>query len=188
MNEARFQPRGFLKFDLERGQLSSRDEKRYLLVPAELISALGDDADLNQAARAWGEEQGAALAALIGEAVLREAPEQFVTELSHLLAALGWGACDLETWGEVAFVIARNSPAGGSTSILGPFLAGVFSAVGPERFECVRLPEPERVRFLLTGADTASEVRRWADQGADVEEIVRKMHAGEHLSSTHGSR
>ncbi len=188
MSTARFEPRGFLKFDLNQGQLSTRDKRRHLVVPVELVKAAGEGTGLSQAARTWGEEQGAALASLIGEDVLDGSPEQFVTELGHLLAALGWGQCNLEAWGGVVFVVAEHAPRGGAAKILSSFLAGVFTAVGGERFECVPLTTEGTIRFVLTGPEGANEIQSWVDDGAEVSDVVGRMHKGDHLPATLGGR
>jgi hypothetical protein len=188
MSEARFQPRGFLKFNLQQGQLSTRDKRRYLVVPAELITAASESDELAEAARKWGMEQGESLADLIGDSILDEAPEEFVTELTHLLASLGWGLCDFESWGSVLCVVAQNAPRGGATTILNHFLAGIFTSIVGERFDCIPVQRNGNVLFVLTGPEGASEVRAWVEQGAEIGEIARRMHAGEHLPAGFGSR
>lgn len=188
MSEARFQPRGFLKFDLRQGQLSAPDKRRYLVVPADLVKVAGVCTEMSEAARSWGEEQGAALMGLVGKDVLDRSPEQFVQELTHLLATLGWGLCELETWGGVVFVVARHAPRGGATVILAHFLAGIFSTIGGSRFECVPIQDEGTVHFVLTGPESEAEIRAWVEQGAEVAEVAKRMHAGEHLPTSLGGR
>jgi hypothetical protein len=188
MREARFQPRGFLRFDLRHGQLSTPDQRRYLVVPADLVRESDIDPEMKQAARRWGEEQGAALKGLVGPDVLERSPDELVNELAHLLATFGWGLCELETWGGVAFVVARHAPRGGATAILAQFLAGVFSAIGEDRFECVPIQRDGSVYFVLTGPECAAEIRSWVAQGAEVADVARRMHAGEHLPASLGGR
>lgn len=188
MTTARFQPRGFLKFDLKQGQLSTRDKRRHLVVPVELVKAAGEGIDVSDAARSWGEEQGAALASLVGSDALEASPEQFITELGHLLATLGWGQCNFESWGGVVFVVTDHAPRGGAVRILSSFLGGVFTAVSEERFECVPLQTEGTIRFVLTGPEGAGAIQSWVDDGAEAAEVVGRMQKGDHLPATLGGR
>jgi hypothetical protein len=189
MTEARFQPQGYLRFDLSQGHLSTPDERRHLVVPAELLKAAATGDELDGSARRWGEEQGASLAGLVGADVLEQPPERFVTELAHLLATLGWGWCELESWGGVLFVVVQKAPHGGAVvKILRNFLAGAFSAASGQRLECVSIPEEGRIRFLLTGPESSAEIQPWVDAGAGAGEVVGRMMAGDHLTKAHSTR
>jgi hypothetical protein len=184
MTEAHFQPQGYLRFDLGQGQVSTPDKRRHLVVPAEVLKSMTTDDDLHDAARRWGEEQGASLAKLAGADVLEQPPETFVTEISHFLATLGWGWCEVESWGGVLFVVVQQAPRGTAVAgILRGFLAGAFSTVSGERLECVAIAEDGRTRFLLTGPENAGEIRAWVEAGATAGEVVGRMMAGEHLKS-----
>lgn len=178
MSEPRFDPRGYLRFDLAAGLLASRDDRRHLVLPASVLEAADDEAALAEASRQWGEEQGRALVDLSGGASLGEAPEPFLTDLAALLATLGWGRCELEAWGGVLFVVVEDPPAGAAAKVLAGLLAGVFDAVSGERFACVPMQEG---RFLLLAEDGVAPVRRWVEAGARPGEVVSRMRAGEHL-------
>ena len=183
MSEARFEPRGYLRFDLGAGRIATRDDRRHLVVPAEIVEAAGAEGTLAEAARSWGREQGKALAGLVPGHVLDEPPESFMTSLAHLLATLGWGRCELESWGGVLFAVVAEAPAGAGAAILGELLAGAFEAVAGESIECVPMEDD---RFLLLGAEGAGEVRGWVGAGARAGEVVTRMLAGEHLRRGEG--
>jgi len=183
MTEASFKPEGYLRFDLSQGLVSTPDKRRHFIVPAEIINAAGTYASLEEAARKWGQEQGAALVTLAGKDVLDRAPEQFIAELAHLMATLGWGWCELESWGGVLFVVVHQGPRGAGNKILSAFLGGVFSAAAGQRFECVGIDDGTARRFLLTGPEHASRIQGWVDAGAACGEVVSRMHAGDHLGA-----
>lgn len=188
MTEAHFQPQGYLRFDLGQGQVSTPDKRRHLVVPAEVLKSVTTGDELYEAARRWGEEQGASLARLVGSDVLDHPPEAFVTEVAHFLATLGWGWCEVESWGGVLFVVVRQAPRGAAVAgILRGFLAGAFSAASGQRLDCVPIAEDGRTRFLLTGPEWAGEIRAWVEAGATAGEVVGRMMAGEHLSSPHAT-
>jgi len=178
MTEARFEPRGYLRFDLASGRLATRDDRRHLVIPAEVLEAAGSAEGLAEAARSWGKAQGKTLASFGGGDALEAPPEQFLTDLAHLLATLGWGRCELETWGDVLFAVVGDAPSGGGARVLGALLAGVFEAVGGQRFECIPMAEG---RFLLCGAEGADAIRGWVEAGARPGEVVSRMQSGEHL-------
>lgn len=182
MTQASFQPQGYLRFDLSQGQVSTPDKRRHLVVPAEILRAAGQPEELAKAARQWGEEQGTHLVSLIGGDLLSESPERFVGELAHLMATLGWGWCELQSWGGVLFVVVQQAPRGASTDILANFLAGAFSSASGQRFDCVHVPEDGASRFLLTGPESVGTVKAWVEAGQDAGQIVSRMHAGEHLA------
>lgn len=188
MTEAHFQPQGYLRFDLGQGQVSTPDKRRHLVVPAEVLKAVTTGEELQEAARRWGEEQGASLARLVGSDVLEQPPETFVTEVAHFLATLGWGWCEVESWGGVLFVVVQQAPRGAAVvGILRGFLAGAFSAASGQRLECVPIPEDGRTRFLLTGPESAGAIAAWVESGATAGQVVGRMMAGEHLSGPHAT-
>lgn len=182
MSEGSFQPQKYLRFDLSQGLVSTPDKRRHLIVPAELLRAAGSAEDLVGAARRWGEEQGINIRNQAGEDILDQSPERFVTELSHLLATIGWGCCELESWGGVLFIVVKQAPRGAANEILNGFLAGAFSSASGQRFDCVPLVESGLTRFLLTGPEYAVSIRSWVENGATPGEVTSRMLAGEHLS------
>ncbi len=182
MTEASFQPQGYLRFNLDQGKLSTPDKRRHLVIPADLIGVAGKGDGLEEAARSWGKEQGIHLTKLVGKEVLEQSPERFITELSHLLATLGWGWCELESWGGVLFVVVRQAPRGSAVTILNNFLSGAFSSASGQQLACVPIPEDGACRFLVTGPENAGAIRSWVDVGTKIGEVVSRMLAGEHLS------
>lgn len=187
MSEASFQPAGYLKFDLSQGLLSTPDKRRHIVIPAELLRVLGSQDELESLARRWGEEQGNDLVKLIGGDALSKSPERFVTELSHLMATLGWGWCDLESWGGVLFLVVQGSPRGDANKILSKFIAGVFTSASSKKFECVCFAEDSKNRFLLTGPEHVGTIQKWVDSGATAGEVASRMQSGDHLSSSAGT-
>ncbi len=182
MTDASFQPQGYLRFDLSQGLASTPDKRRHLVLPAEVLRAVGNDESLDDAARSWGEEQGTSLANLVGDDVLTLPPERFVTELSHLMATLGWGWCTMESWGGVAFVLVQQAPRGGGLRILKSFLAGAFSTASGLKFDCVAIPDGSTCRFLLTGPESSATIQGWVDAEASAGEVANRMLEGAHLS------
>ncbi len=79
MTEASFKPKGYLRFDLSQGLVSTPDKRRHLIVPAEIINAAGTFASLEEAARSWGQEQGKALVSIAGEDVLEGLTSEVLT-------------------------------------------------------------------------------------------------------------
>jgi hypothetical protein len=188
MTEAHFQPQGYLRFDLGQGQVSTPDKRRHLVIPAEVLKSVTTGEELHDAARRWGEEQGTGLAGLVGSDVREQPPEKFVTEVAHFLATLGWGWCEVESWGGVLFVVVQQAPRGAAVvEILRGFLAGAFSAASGHRLECVPIPEDGLTRFLLTAPENAAAIRGWVGAGATAGQVVGRMMAGEHLSSPHAT-
>lgn len=181
MTEARFEPRGYLRFDLAKGLVEARDRGRHLVVPAEVLAAAGSEEGLVEAARRWGRELGKALADLADEDALSETPERLVTDLAHLLATLGFGRCELESWGGVLFAVVDGAPTGAGRDVLAGLLAGVFQAMASERFECVPVQDEAGTRFLLCGAEGIDLIKGWVSSGARPGEVVQRMLAGEHL-------
>lgn len=188
MTEASFQPQGYLRFDLSQGQISTPDKRRHLVVPAELIGATGDDAALDEAAQRWGQEQGKALRSLIGDDLMKRTPERFITELAHVLATLGWGWCELESWGGVLFVVVERAPSGNALRILRHFLAGVFSSASGKAFGSVTVSDNGKSRFLLTTPDSVGVIEGWVSKGATVTDVVQRMLEGKHLSESRSRR
>lgn len=188
MTEASFQPQGYLRFDLSQGQISTPDKRRHLVVPAELIGATGDDDALDDAAQRWGQEQGTALRSLIGGDLLKQPPERFITELAHVLATLGWGWCELESWSGVLFVVVERAPSGNAVRILRNFLAGVFTSASGQTFGSVAVSESGKDRFLLTTPDSADIIEGWVSKGATVADVVQRMLEGKHLSGSRPRR
>jgi len=185
MSGMSFEPRGFLQFDLASGRLQTRDRHRHFVVPEQLIAAAGDGASLSRAARKWGAEQGRLLAGPSKSSALEGSPEVFLSSLGNLLASLGWGRPELESWGGVLFVVVSEPPTGTGAEILAAFLSGAFEALAEERFDCVPMADG---RFLLVGATGAAAVRNWVGQGAGAAEVVTRMLAGEHLAGAAGGR
>jgi hypothetical protein len=182
MTAVRFEARGYLRFDLAAGRVASRDDRRHVVLPAEVLEAAGSRAELVEAARRWGTAEGQALAALGEGDVLSDPPERFLTDLAHLLATLGLGRCELESWGGVLFAIVDGAPGGGGAeAVLSGLLAGVFEAVAGAPFECVPMPEG---RFLLLGREGVDKVRAWVAGGARAGEVASRMLAGEHLPAS----
>jgi len=188
MTEASFQPQGYLRFDLSQGKISTPDKRRHVVVPAELLTASGDGAELEAAARSWGEEQGKSLASLVGKKLLEEPPERFITELARFMATLGWGWCELEAWGGVLFVVVQHAPRGSGVRILRSFLAGVFSAASGQPFGCVAIADDGSTRFLLTNPESAALIEVWVEKGAKVGDVVSRMLQGEHLAGSQAKR
>ena len=190
MTEASFQPRGYLRFDLAHGLASTPDKRRHLVVPAEVLREADRGEKLDEAARRWGEEQGEHLAGLVGDQLLQLPPERFLTELSRLLATLGWGWCTLESWGGVLFVVVQQAPRGAARRILQHFLGGVFTAASGHKFVSIAIPEGNTCRFLLTGPENEPTISEWVRAGATAGIVASRMLAGEHLSgptATEGS-
>lgn len=182
MAEATFEPKGYLRFDLTAGQLSNRQARRHIVVPLEVVEA-GDTAEhMREAARKWGGDEGKKIAALVRDP-LTSPPERFLTPMAHMLATLGWGVSELESWGGVLFVKVANAPKGAAVELLAGFLEGVFSSISKEPFVCVPFVEGKDPRFLLLGKPGAAKVEGWARDRLEASEVVRRMLAGEHLAA-----
>ena len=182
MTQASFQPQGYVRFDLAQGLASTPDKRRHLVIPGEVLRAVGDDEALDQAALRWGEEQGVALSKLVGDDLVEQPPERFVTELSHLLATLGWGWCQMESWGGVVFVVVRQAPRGGARRILERFLAGALSTASNQKIACVTISEGSTCRFLVTAPEHHATIKGWVENGASAGEVASRMLAGAHLT------
>ena len=121
--------------------------------------------------------------ALVQYGVLPLGPAQpFVEQIFPELDA------GLSNWSQLVLNFATNIVAFYAVAFLSSFLAGVFTAVGGERFECVPLTTEGTIRFVLTGPEGANEIQSWVDDGAEVSDVVGRMHKGDHLPATLGGR
>jgi hypothetical protein len=184
MADDRFDPAGYLAFDLAHGTIgAARAGTPAVVVPREALVALSEEPGMlgfAALARAIGRWIAAALRERLGGAAAAHgaAPEAFLTALNGVLAVHGLGRLALETYGDVLLVRVESSPLAGPpgerffeellASLLGDFLG--------RPVQCLALPDADEPCILVGGPQAVRRAGDWRKEGASPEAIAARLH------------
>ncbi len=181
MEEPKFDPGGFLEFDMAKGAVRARRGGRVVLLPegvlksvVQVAMASGQSSD---AFRELGEFVGARVVDSLGAHVSDASPEAVLGHLSATLSLLGLGRAQIETWGDAMVVEVVGAPDLGRTEgVIERVIAGVFGALTGTRVECAATGQN---RFLVLHPDALAGVRARIADGASLAELIGTLHGGE---------
>lgn len=174
MDEPRFDPGGFWEFHLSGGAVRTRNGRRVVALPEDVVATLlrlalaqGDETLLARIRAALGEE---AAATLEGDPGARS-PETVLGHVKSVVALFGLGRLALEQWGHVLVATLDGAPPL-PPDALAALLGGLFAALGGRDARCVATREG---RFVVVHAEAAAAVRSWAAEGAEPGVIATRL-------------
>lgn len=172
----RFDPTGYLQFDLGEGAVRTKAGDRVLVlsdtVVSPLVSAAVETGDLT-AVRELGKHLGSQIVDSLGGSVLDDSPEAVLEHAAGVLAVLGWGRLGLERWGNAMVATVDNPPElDGENLGVAALLGGVFSALADAEVACAPLGG---ARYLVCDWTIAEQVWLWAKDGAEVGTIIDQL-------------
>jgi len=183
MAETRFDPSGYLTFDLARGRIAAPSGGGLVALPAEHLAKLAGDADsgaLGRLGKSIGEWFAGRLRERLASAGDPTAvpPETFLSELNGLLAVHGFGRAAIESYGDAVLLRVGAAVLAGPEGVAfyEAFFAGLFGAFLDQTVHCLAIDTPES-RTVLVGSPPA--IRRAAQlrtAGVAPETIATRLH------------
>ena len=175
--EPRFDPGGFLEFDLAGGAVHVRSGARVLLlsdtVVAPLVSAAVAHGDLT-AMRRLGRHIGEEVKRSLGRTPDELGADTVLGHAASVLALFGWGRLEIDRWGDALCARLTALPVLDDDHLaIAALLGGLFSSLAHHEVACV--PVGSEGRFLLVDPQIAEQVWNWARQGDAVGTIVGRL-------------
>jgi hypothetical protein len=184
MSDDRFDPSGYLVFDLARGRAVVPQDAGALVLPTEILERLAAESDAGmpgRLARALGEWLGGRLRARLaggGADPVAASPEAFLSELNGLLAMHGLGRATIETYGDA--MLLRPAPTVFAKSGAGAFLealfGGVFGAYLGHDTPCLALEAPGGPCVLIASPAAIRRATQLRTAGVAPETIATRLH------------
>jgi hypothetical protein len=170
MSHPAFDAAGFVKFDLESGSIRSPGDESLALVPVDVVSMLEPSADLDRAARSWGEIHGKRLADVLAQSDSPSTVDLLTDYLGGSLTVVGLGRIHIEIRGDALMFRVKSddgSPGtAGRRALLAGFLAGYLGALGPAGFGVVHVDSDEGGDLFWAGSPQAAQrVQTWLMEG-----------------------
>jgi len=145
----------FAAFNLETGQISSRENEQLALIPTDVLAALTPNDDLNKATRAWGETHGKRLKEVITYENAQEL-ESLANHIGGALAVFGFGKGSVEIRGSALLFKVQTTSRSAMSPLLPGFLGGFLTALNPEHdFEVIHLESNDTEEILWAGNPSA---------------------------------
>ena len=183
MPENRFDPSGYLTFDLSRCSATLPDAAAAVILPAEVLERIVDDRDgggPGTIAHPLGEWVGARVRDRLGAgggSPADASPEAFLAETNGLLAVHGLGRVALETYGDALLLRADVAafPKAGA-GFLEPFFAGLFGAFLGRDVPCLALDGPGGPCVLVASPPAVRRAAQLKSAGILPETIATRLH------------
>ncbi|MBI5500030.1 MAG: hypothetical protein HY907_07285 [Deltaproteobacteria bacterium] len=183
MPEDRFDPSGYLTFDLARGSASLPDAASAVVLPADVLERVAGGKDgIGPAlvARPLGEWLGARLRERLaagGGNPADASPESFLAQANGLLAVHGLGRISLEAYGDAVLlrtelVVLPKAGAG----FLEPFCSGLFGAFLGREVPCLALDGPGGACVLIGSPPAVRRAAQLKAAGVPAETIATRLH------------
>jgi hypothetical protein len=174
---AGFDPGGFYAFDLSRGAVQTKHGQRVLVVESDVVATLiataAKHGDLT-AVRALGKHVGEYAARSLGGDLTHATPEAVTTHAAGVLALLGWGALQLERWGDALVLKLEGAPALDSEQLgVSALLGGALTSLTGRDVACV--PVSGGQCFIVVDPSIAEHVFQWTRAGQTIAQIVDKL-------------
>jgi hypothetical protein len=182
MPEDRFDPGGYLTFELSRGRAGVPGAVGAVILPVEVLERIATDGDGGGpagVARALGEWLGARLRERLasGGNAADASPESFVSALTGLLAVHGLGRAALETYGDAALIRAEPTifvKAG--AAFLEPLFGSLFHGFLGHEVPCLVLDAPGASCVLLGSPAAIRRAAQLKSAGVGPETIATRLH------------
>jgi hypothetical protein len=173
-NDAKFDPRGAVTFDLQRGRVCAAPEERVVLVGAKLGPEGARGLGL-----AMGKAAGARIASSLGGVTkVREASlDVVVNHLAGELSVRGVGLLTIERWGR-AMVVAVENPCATSGELIAGIIEGAFVESTGRDLGTAPIGDGNPVRVLLANPQSAARARALAGQGHGFSAVLTKLQEG----------
>lgn len=183
MANDRFNPAGYLTFDLAHGRAAA-EKTGVLVLPLELLERLTGETDagaLDRLARGLGEWLGKRVRDRLsagGADPLSAAPETFLNELNGLLAVHGLGRAVLESFGEVLLVRLDGDVIAGvhGTAFFEALFSGVFTTFLGQDASCLAMETPGGRCLLVASPAAIRRAAQLRSAGVGPETIATRLY------------
>ncbi len=174
---AGFDPGGFYAFDLSRGAVQTKHGQRVLIVESDVVATLIATAvkhgDLT-AVRALGKHVGEYAVRSLSSDLRTATPEAVTTHAAGVLGLLGWGALQLERWGDALVLRLDGAPALDAEQLgLSALLGGMLTSLSGRDVACVPISNGQC--FVVVDPSIAEQVFQWTRAGQTIAQIVDKL-------------
>jgi len=177
MTHPAFDVAGQLRFELEKGAVSSRADEPLVVLPLSLLAAIPADDAVTAAARRFGISKGREMADQLSGEDLQALSDQIAT----LLALMGLGSPSIEVHGDALLirVLAASSDvlSPGAGAVLCGVLGGALESIaGGQPFQVVSLSESTSEAVLFAGnANAAGLMKRAIKGGIGLDEALNAL-------------
>ncbi len=166
-----FEATGFVNFKLKTGSIHTKDEEKMALLPIEFLQSIAPTEELDEAARRFGNSQGAKLLSEMQKENSSLGMEILVNHLGGALAVLGLGKTKIELFGDaLTFHVQHNDPQRmppAITAIIQGFIAGFLSSLKTDsQFEVIAIDDAPLIkRFWAGNPIAAKKLRKLLEEG-----------------------
>jgi len=177
MSAAPFDPASFFELDPTAGEARVRGGGRVLIltdsVVAPLVSAAVQNGDLT-AVRRLGRHMGEIIRAELPEDAETHAADVVFGHARSVISLFGWGALDVERWGDAIVLRLGHGPALDPDQLaMAALLGGLTSSLAQREVACV--PLDVSGAFLMCDPHIAEEVWGWSRAGRSIAEIAQAL-------------
>lgn len=181
MSQPGFDPAGFFELDPTIGEAKVRGGARVLVltdsVVAPLVSAAVQNGDLT-AVRRLGRHMGEIIRSELDGATESAGAELVFGHARSVISLFGWGALDVERWGDAIVLRLSRGPALDPDQLaMAALLGGLTSSLAQREVACV--PLDAEGAFLMCDPRIAEEVWGWSRSGRSIAEIAQQLVQGE---------
>ncbi|MCC7536967.1 MAG: hypothetical protein IT379_12175 [Deltaproteobacteria bacterium] len=174
---SRFDPTGYLTFDLGTGKVHTRGGDRVVVLPDAALEAIASAPGAEHTFRALGKALAHEVSASLGSPAAGSTPEDVATHVGGAFSTLGLGAVSFVTWGPALSVSARHVPASVAPAALGALLETLIGELCGQELRLVLLSATVdgESTFAVVAPDAAPVVAEWATQEKNAAAVLARL-------------